>query len=354
LIFAYLRDGRARWLPAIAIAGIVTIAFRLNGTIVIILAGICAPLARAAWLRSAAHPLGSDRRRVLKQMALAAACTLVLHVGYRHVVAEVAHTPPGYIGTEGLFLLGFVAPAVRAQDLRGTGCDPQLLDHVGIAMSDPRNRERQLWSEGGIWSVMKRECPRPEAAATTVADRAFGRILPYLLPMAWSTATQYFDETEGPWRMQADIGRKMQLPLELIDPVKKYFYLDVGSIAFSDTLSSVWFERSRWWLTGCFFLAPLMAGLLYVTAPRGRRGMACKMLASILFGLFLCQFLLQPIVSFRYLHPFPPLMFMGAVVLAFARVLPAWRAARRRFAAQSRPYGELPAQPAVAPTSPTE
>ncbi len=136
--------------------------------------------------------------------------------------------------------------------------------------------------------------------------------------------------------------------------MKKYFYLDVGSIAFSDTLSSVWFERSRWWLTGCFFLAPLMAGLLYVTAPRGRRGMACKMLASILFGLFLCQFLLQPIVSFRYLHPFPPLMFMGAVVLAFARVLPAWRAARRRFAAQSRPYGELPAQPAVAPTSPTE
>jgi len=59
--------------------------------------------------------------------------------------------------------------------------------------------------------------------------------------------------------MNSDLGRKGMLPLELIDITSKYFGFDVRSIAFTDTLTSVWFEHSRWWLTGCFLLAPFFA-----------------------------------------------------------------------------------------------
>jgi hypothetical protein len=245
-------------------------------------------------------------------------CTFALHTGYRHLVAQVAHTQPGYIGTEGLFLLGYVAPAVRAADFDGSGCPADLLQHVSIDPADPHNRERELWSDGGLWSVIQRECPRPETAASKAAHRAFGRILPYVLPMALATQSQYFDDAESTWRMQADMGLKGQLPLELIEPVRERFFLDAGALMYTPSLTSVWFEHSRWWLTACFLLSPLLALALYVRAARTRDAGA-KMLALILFGIFLSQFLLSPIISFRYLHPFPPLFVLCLLALVSTR-----------------------------------
>lgn len=318
LVLAYVRDGRTRWLPAIALAGIAAIAFRLNGTGVVLLVGPCLPLWRAWFARSTASAgaIGSAyRSRVLAQLALSIACTLVVHAGYRQIVGFIAHTPPGYIGTAGLFTLGFVAPLVQSADFEGTGCDPDVLTHVQLPLSDPRTREGQLWGDGGLWSAMQRDCPSPESAANVVAQRAFAGVLPAILPMAFSTLAQYFDDAEATWRMDSDLGRKGVLPLELIEPVKKQFYLDPGPIAFTDTLTSVWFQHARWWLTGCFLLSALVAGLLIGVTRRDRSAACARALALILFGLFLSQSLLSPIIAFRYLHPFPPLVLLSLVVI---------------------------------------
>lgn len=320
LVLAYVRDGRSFWLPAIAVAGIMAIAFRLNGTAVVLLVAPCLPLWRA-WFSAqparAADEQSAYRRRLAVQLALSVACTLVLHVGYRHIVAEIAHTRPGYIGTEGLFLLGFVAPAVTSDDFKDTGCDPNVLSDVRAPLDDPRTRERQLWGDNGIWAAMQRDCPRPEAAATAVAKRAFDRILPRVLPMALTTTAQYFDDTEATWRMESDLGHKGMLPLELIEPVQKYFFLDVRPIGFTDTATSLWFQHSRWWLTACFLLSPLIAAWLLFLTPRAARAPEARLLALVVFGLFLTQFLFSPIIAFRYLHPFPPLMIVcTAAILA--------------------------------------
>lgn len=318
LVLAYVRDGRSFWLPLIAVAGITAIAFRLNGTAVVLLVAPCLPLWRA-WFAGpppqAANDRAAYRRRVALQLALSVACTLVLHVGYRHIVAEIAHTRPGYIGTEGLFLLGFVAPAVVGDDFNGTGCNPTVLSDVHAPLDDPRTREGQLWGDNGLWAAMQRDCPRPEAAATAVAKRAFDRILPRVLPMALTTTAQYFDDTEATWRMQSDLGHKGVLPLELIDPVKKYFFLDVKPIGFTDTATSLWFEHSRWWLTGCFLLSPLIAIWLVWSTRRATRVGEARLLALVVLGLFFTQFLLSPIIAFRYLHPFPPLIIVCAATM---------------------------------------
>jgi len=40
-----------------------------------------------------------------------------------------------------------------------------------------------------------------------------------------------------------------------------------------------------------------------------------RLLALILIGLFLTQFLLSPVIAFRYLHPFPPLLIVSAAAI---------------------------------------
>ncbi|HSE11995.1 MAG TPA: hypothetical protein VLB69_05100 [Rudaea sp.] len=318
LVLAYVRDGRGFWLPLIAVAGIAAIALRLNGTAVVLLVAPCLPLWRA-WFAGtrpqAANERPAYRRRVALQLALSVACTLVLHVGYRHIVAEIAHTRPGYIGTEGLFLLGFVAPAVESGDFVGTGCSSSVLSDDRTPLDDPRTRERQLWGENGLWAAMQRDCPRPEDAANAVAKRAFDRILPRVLPMALTITAQYFDDAEATWRMQSDLGHKGMLPLELIEPAKKYFFLDVKPIAFTDTVTSLWFQHSRWWLTGCFLLSPLIAAWLVLLSRRATRPAEARLVALVVFGSFFTQFLFSPIIAFRYLHPFPPLMIICATAI---------------------------------------
>ena len=328
LVLAYIRDGRTAWLPVIALAGILSISFRLNGTAVVLLIAPCLPLWRAWFTHSrirTASERSALRSRLALQLAVSVAMTLILHVGYRHIVAEIAHTRPGYIGTEGLFLLGFTAPAVIAADFDGTDCDPTVLRHVQSALDDPRTREGQLWGDGGLWAAMQRDCPRPEAAADIVSNRASHRIFGKVLPMALTTTAQYFDDTEATWRMNSDLGRKGVLPLELIEPAKEYFSLDVKPIAFTDTLTSLWFEHARWWFTACFLLAPLVAIWFSVRLRGGSCAPEARLLTLVVFALFLSQFLLSPIIAFRYLHPFPPLMLVCvATILAgyFSRPKP--------------------------------
>jgi len=316
LVLAYVRDGRSRWLPAIALAGIATIAFRLNGTAVVLLIAPGLPLWRAWFAASRAasdQARNAARWRTAAQLALALACSLSVHLAYRHVVGSVAHTAPGYIGTEGLFLLGFVAPGIQRDDFSGTFCAADVLQHVQIPLGDPHNRERHLWSDNGLWAAMQRNCPQSESAASVVAERALRRISSKIVPMALSTSAQYFDPAEATWRMDSDLGRQGMLPLELIEPAKRYFSFDARLIAFTDTLTSVWFEHARWWFTGCFFLSPLIALWLVMVTRRQPSSAGSKMLALMVGGLFLSQFLFSPIVAFRYLHPFSPLLILCVI-----------------------------------------
>jgi hypothetical protein len=162
---------------------------------------------------------------------------------------------------------------------------------------------------------MQRDCPRPEAAADLVASRASHRIFGSVVPMALTTTAQYFDDAEATWRMDSDLGRKGMLPLELIDLVKKYFSLDAHLVWFTDTLTSRWFEHARWWFTACFLLLPFVGIWLAVRLRRDACAAEGRLLALVVFGLFFSQFLLSPIIAFRYLHPFPPLMLVCAATL---------------------------------------
>jgi hypothetical protein len=136
--------------------------------------------------------------------------------------------------------------------------------------------------------------------------------------MALTTTAQYFDDAEATWRMDSDLGRKGMLPLELIEPAREYFSFDVKPIAFADTITLLWFQHARWWFTACFLLASFVAIWFAVRLRDDASGPEARLLALVVLGLFFSQFLLSPIIAFRYLHPFPPLMLVCA-----AAILPA-------------------------------
>ncbi len=321
LALSYCRDGRAFWLPLTALAGILAVAFRLNGAITIVIVGALLPMWRMMFQskRTATDGLPTKRYATLAlHLLLSLASTGIVHFGYRNLIHVIDHTPPGYIGTQGLFDLGFAAPMVEAVDFDGTGCDPDILQHFSLPLHDSTNREGQLWREDGLWSAMQRECPEPETAAGVVAHRALSKHPWQIVPMAFTTAAQYFDSAEAHWRMESDLGHKGTMPAEIVNPARERFFLEAGPIPWTDTLTSVAFQNSRWWLTVCFFLLLPMSVWLLIRQRYNKTKIAMRGLALIGLCLFLTQFFFSPIICFRYLHPFPALAIM-MVAAIFSR-----------------------------------
>ena len=115
--------------------------------------------------------------------------------------------------------------------------------------------------------------------------------------------------------MQSDLGLIGQLPVELIAMAHSAFSMDSSELVFHESLTSSLFEHSQWILIGCFFGSLPLAVLLVVRRHREPLAGVHATLAALLFGLFASQYLSSPIISFRYLQPFPPLVLVAFCAL---------------------------------------
>lgn len=317
LVLAYCRSARAWLLPCVALAGILAVSFRLNPTLTAIVVGGFLPLWRRAYVRDGTALRG---RALGAHLALALVCTALVHVGYQQMIGRLLDTPPGYIGVAGLFQMGFVAPLIEPQHFEGTGCPDDILKRFRRPLADPREREGHLWGEDGLWSAMQKYCPEPERAAATVARRAERDHPIAMLGMGFETAAQYFDPYESTWRMDSDLGRKGMIPLELIDPVRRYFFMEAAPVPFTDSLVLGMFEHAKVWFTFCFFALPLLAWLVVVGSGRDADAAPARGLATIALWLFFCQLIFSHVICYRYLHPFIPLTLIAIGVLAERRL----------------------------------
>ena len=133
---AYVASGRARWLPLVAILGLLAASFRLNYLPVVLVISLTLPLIRSvdtwpmAW------------RTLLSHMAIALCAVTVLHVGYRTWVALVFSSPPGYIARAGFMQLGLVTPLVRPDHFERVGLPRNFADELDYPLSDPDARTR--------------------------------------------------------------------------------------------------------------------------------------------------------------------------------------------------------------------
>lgn len=308
----YFRNGDWRWLPAAALCGLVAASLRMNGLAVLLVVGGLLPAWR--WLLHA-PARASGWRRCGAQLALALACTASLHVGYRHLVGHLTHAPPGYIGIAGVFELGMVAPLVQPADFAGTGCPPDILQRIGVPLRDATMRESQIWRDDGLWPVMRRTCRDAEQAAAIVAERALSERPWGLLPMAAVIIGQYFDPVAERWRMDSDLGR-LDLGADFLALLKQNFNLDARGIPHQVTLASSWFELARDWFTLTFLALPFVAATALFRARDAVP--AASVLALVSLVLSVSALLFQHIISYRYLHPYPPLFLLLIAWLAVA------------------------------------
>jgi len=302
---AYFRGGDWRWLPAAALCGLAAASLRMNGLAVLLIVGGLLPAWR--WLLCAPARRDGRWRRLGGHLLLALACTSALHVGYRHLVGRLTNAPPGYIGLAGVFELGLVAPLVQPSDFQGTGCPPDILRRIGVPLADATMRESQIWRDDGLWPVMRRSCRNAEQAATIVAKRALSERPWGLLPMAVAIIRQYFDPVAERWRMDSDLGR-LDLGADFAALLKRDFNLDARGIPHQVTLASAWFEMARWWFTLTFLALPFVAAAVLYRARDVAPAAAA--LALVALVLSVSALLFQHIISYRYLHPYPPLFLL--------------------------------------------
>ncbi|MEO8673909.1 MAG: hypothetical protein ABI411_21575 [Tahibacter sp.] len=310
--FLYLKHGRWGWLPLMSLAGITTVALRMSLLPVVLGFALLPPLL-LLFQRGRAHFLQAGMH-----VCIAILCTAGFHKGYMQLYGTVAHSDPDYLGTSGLFRLGLVSPLVKAEHLTRLGLSADLLQSVRQPLGDHRAREAQIWMDDGLIQVLKRATGEDaDRYARKIAARALQDDIPGFLGLAWATTADYFVDTQTAPRMQDDLGTRA-LPDEMAQSLRTQLGYEASSVHAQRNLMSRYFETSANWLIFCLFgLAPLAVATL-VRLWHIRRT-AALLLAFTAIGMVTGQLLFSHIVSFRYLHPFAPLLWMTLAVLITPR-----------------------------------
>lgn len=322
LVLRYVRNGAAWWVPLYVLAGVVAVSFRMSLLPVALALGAIAPLVHAAF-HAPPWPHGARMRNGLRlgaHLALAVACTALLHGGYKQAYGKLAGTAPAYFADEGKMRLGLVVPLVEPQHIARSGLDPALLDEVGLPLDDPRAREAHLWWDNGLYATLRRHSLTagldPDRIAGKVAIRAL-RDAPLGLPrLGLSTVSDYFEPSVATPRMRNDLG---DIPLHegMLQALREHVGYDGADAHRIDRPISRYMAAGGGWLTFCLFaLAPLALAttlLRWRVCPGQRDVTAAFALACL--GLVASHVLFSHIVSFRYLHPLPWLVLAQSALL---------------------------------------
>ncbi|GMV31181.1 MAG: hypothetical protein AMXMBFR59_33060 [Rhodanobacteraceae bacterium] len=304
--FGYLRRRAWPWLPAMALAGIMTVALRMSLLPVVLGFALLPPLVAAA------EPgLHRSWRRVGAHLLVALTATAAAHSGYQQLYGYMYQSKAEYLHSSGTFRLGLVAPLVKPEHLVREELSPQLLASVGPALADPRMREAQLWLDDGLIAVLRRAAgEETERHARHIASAALRDDPLGFLGLALLTTRDYFSPRETRARMADDLGVRALSESTLVTLRERLNY-DATQVHTQRNPTARYFESAGNWLILCLFaLAPL--ALIAALRVWSRRRSAALLLTLTALGLVAGQLLFSHIVSFRYLHPFAPLMLVCA------------------------------------------
>jgi hypothetical protein len=314
----YVASGRWRWIVSYAAFGVLAVGLRISFLPVVLVASLIAPAVRSLCVREPdrGRPLLAWLRLGL-HMAIALACTMYAHGAYKRWYGELSQTPAAYTAMAGVFRLGLVAPLVRPEHFRNTGVSPDALDLVTLPLDDPRNREMQVWSAGGLVDVLRKQPGDLETTARKISIRA-ARSDPFaLVRMGFANVADYFDpEVAGP-RMEDDLARRPIHPT-MIGDLRRHLRYDATGLHQHLTPALRLFEGSGPWLVFCLLgLVPLALAALWLGWNAPRREVRV-LLALVSIGLVAGHVLFSHIVSYRYLHPLPWFVLANAALLAQA------------------------------------
>ena len=229
----YVATRRALLIPVYAVLGVTAVAFRINLLAVVLTLSVLAPLITAfgKWRD------GASRVRAIgigfAHLVLSLACTSYAHGYYKQWYAELTATDPGdlytdhpgYTAQSGVFRLALVAPLIEPAHFRNTGVSPDVLREVTLDYRDPRLREAQIWTEGGLYDVLQRHSDDPDRVARKISIRAAREHPIGLLQLGLLTVLDYFDPAVAAPRLQDDLGRRAP-SAELVADLREHLRYD--------------------------------------------------------------------------------------------------------------------------------
>jgi hypothetical protein len=314
----YVARGGWIWIAAYAALGVLAVALRISLMPVVLVLCLIGPGVRWISLPPAQRFSGWHIASAVLSSVIAVGCTVYAHDWYKHWYGEVSGTAPAYTAQAGKFRLGLVAPLIEPEHFENSGVSAELLGELKIELRDPRMRESQMWTEGGLYDLLSRHAVDPETAARKISIKAARDNPLGLVRMGLQTLADYFDPAVYLHRIEDDLGRR-EPHREFRDDLIRHLDFDPGLHYASWTPASRWFAWGSLWLTACLLiLLPLAAFALYRGWHSPQRGLRL-LLALTSVGLVLGHVLFSHIVSFRYLHPLPWFVLANLAVLLHLR-----------------------------------
>jgi len=314
--FAFVRRGRWQFLLGVVVAGALTVSFRLSLLPVVLGFAPLPPILR--WIELGA-PRGRGVAVCAANLAVAILATFGAHALYKRWYGYELPGHPDYIAYSGYFRLGLVAPLVEPDDLDGLGLPADFLDHIEPPYRSRHAREAQIWAPAGLAASLRNALGDFEGnrAANKIAVRALRHDPAALVRLGVETLGDYFYKGSAT-RMDDDLGRRGPHGEFAADLATYYGDADAALSPTRETLAYRYFRASRIWLTACLFGLPLLAIAALIAAWRTRLRASVLLLAATSLGVFVAEALFSHIVSYRYLHAFPLLIWLNAGALLAA------------------------------------
>ena len=312
LLSAYAHTGRWRWMACAAVAGIAAVSLRLNLLPVVLGLAVTVPVVAA--LRTAR---GRLLPAVASQLGVALALTGVLHLAYMQSYRQAPGDEAGYLPASGMMRIGLVAPMIRPEHFEGTGVSGDVLATLRLDLSDPRQRERHVWSAEGLYAALALRTDDPERVARVITSRALRDDPLRLVGMGLGNLADYLDDRQRAFRIHDDLGRRVP-DADVMLSLRTHLDYDYDGVTEADSWSTRWFRAGVPWTIACVFaLAPLALLALAVNWRTPARPVAWVLcLASL--GLVASHVLFAHVPSLRYLHPMPWFVLANLAVLAGA------------------------------------
>lgn len=321
----YLRTAHPLWLVVAAICGVVLVSLRIGMLPLALCLAPVGPL-MLFLLRGRRHVPYLEWPRFCAHLGLALIATWSSHHAYKAWYGARVGATPMYLQQDGIFRLGLVVPLLKPEYFAGTGLKADILNEVGLPLDDPRKREAHIWRPGGLIAVLRAHAgEHANDVAEMLAERAIRQDPWGLVRMGMATFCDYFYVVLREDRLRSDLGFGELPDDRTLQLLREKFHYDLGQLPRTPTPVSRYFEHGALWLIVVLFALLPLAFVTVVSNWRVRPASAL-LIAMVAAGLVLGELLCSHIISFRYLHPFPPLFVACAALLADSRVHSASRA----------------------------
>jgi hypothetical protein len=226
---------------------------------------------------------------------------------------------PGYLYSDGFFLLSDVAPIVEMTDIPPSAPAQKIFESVALPLHEPIYREAHLFSPGGLaWAIRKHvpdEYIADDIAMKTALHAIGSHPLGFLALGAKTWAGYFYPRFLSIWLTRDEGGLRPQDDA-FREEVRKVFGIDLQAGRLDGPVSR-WHELAIPW---CWLLvtAPFVLPVFLVGARRRNRSITAYLCFSLLLMLGIASVITQHVEP-RYLIPVAWLVFVAGPAVIFLR-----------------------------------